>query len=197
MSQISRRFLLISAAAASLLPTVVPALTQGSAQSLVDKAVADINRIIATGSSEAAMIQQFQGIFDRYADQPYIAAYAMGPDARRATPAQKAAFSDAFGRYLTAKYGRRFREFIGGKVVVTGAKPVKNWIEVYAQVNLAGKAPFAVTFYVSDRTGRDLFFNLAVEGVSMLLSEREEIGALLDKNRGDIDAMIAELRRLA
>lgn len=47
---------------------------------------------------------------------------------------------------------------------------------------------------MSDRTGRDLFFNMFIEGVNLLLTERTEIGAMIDRNGGNIDAMIANLR---
>lgn len=36
-----------------------------------------------------------------------------------------------------------------------------------------------------------------IEGVNLLLTERTEIGAILDSNKGDIDALIAELKRLS
>lgn len=177
----------------------VPALatTEASAKALVDQAVAEINQVIARGGSEASIIDRFKGIFARYADEPYIAAYALGPAARQASQAQRSAFSTAFRSYVTAKYGRRFREFVGGQVIVQRARSVKNWVEVKCEVRLPGKAPFDVTFFVSDRTGRDRFFNMTVEGVSMLLSEREEIGAMLDQNRGNIDAVIGRLRQLS
>ena len=51
-------------------------------------------------------------------------------------------------------------------------------------------------FRVSDRSGRNLFFDIVIEGISLGKTERTEIGALLDKNRGDIDAMISDLRAL-
>jgi len=197
MSILSRRTFLGAVAALPLVTRPALALSEQSARALVEKAVVDINQIIARGGSEGSIISKFGGIFDRYADESYIAAYAMGADARRASAGQRSAFSQAFGDYLTTKYGRRFREFVGGKVIVQSTKPVKNWIEVYAQVQLSGKAPFSVTFFVSDRTGSDKFFNLTIEGVSLLLTEREEIGALLDRNGGNIDAMIAALRGMS
>ncbi|MBT5679460.1 MAG: ABC transporter substrate-binding protein, partial [Marinovum sp.] len=46
-----------------------------------------------------------------------------------------------------------------------------------------------------DKSGKDLFFNLFVEGVNMLLAERAEIGAMLDRRRGNLDKMIADLRK--
>jgi phospholipid transport system substrate-binding protein len=48
---------------------------------------------------------------------------------------------------------------------------------------------------VSDRSGRDLFFNMFIEGVNMLLAERAEIGAMLDRRGGNIDQMTADLAK--
>jgi len=47
---------------------------------------------------------------------------------------------------------------------------------------------------VSDRSGQDLFFDMVIEGISLRLSERTEIGAMLDRRRGDIDGLIQDLR---
>ena len=60
---------------------------------------------------------------------------------------------------------------------------------------LKGQSPFEVTFQVSDRSGKDLFFNMYIEGVNLLLTERTEIGAMLDRRKGDIDALIADLQK--
>ena len=182
---------------AILTPTMSFALNESQAEALISSLIDDINRVIASGESENQMIRDFERIFERYSDTSYISAYAMGPDGRRASNAQKRAFSQAFQAYVARKYGRRFREFIGGRLEVTGVRKVKRWFEVDTIAYLQGQSPFEVTFHVSDRTGRDLFFNMFIEGVNLLLTERTEIGALLDQNRGDIDAMIGELQTLS
>jgi phospholipid transport system substrate-binding protein len=179
------------------MPSPALALTEANAQRLVDRLVADINAVINSGKSENAMYREFERIFSRYADVPTIARYALGVDARRASAAQLRAFTDVFQRYISVKYGRRFREFIGGRIEVQGARRVKSFIEVKSIAKLRGEAPFAVTFLVSDRSGSDKFFNLFIEGVNMLLTERTEIGAMLDRRGGDIDSMIADLRASA
>lgn len=191
----SRRSVL-ALGSASLLATAMPAhaLTESQAQSLVNSAVADINRIIASGGSVNAMVSQFKGVFDNYADTAYLAAYALGNDGRSASDAQKRAFSDAFGDYLANKYGRRFREFAGGEIQVQGARPVNSYIEVRTLAVLPGQSPFQVDFHVSDRPGRPVFFNLIIEGVNMLLSERSEIGAMLDARGGNLDRLINDMR---
>jgi len=187
----------LTAAGATTLAAAIPApsfaLTASQAEGLVNTAVGDINGVIASGASINSMVNSFKGIFDRYADTAYLAAYALGNDGRSATNAQKQAFGDAFGVYLANKYGRRFNEFAGGQIQVQGSRPVNSYIEVQTVAVLRNQSPFQVDFHVSDRVGRPVFFNLIVEGVNMLLSERAEIGALLDARGGNLDALIRDL----
>lgn len=173
------------------------ALSADGAKQLVDAIVADINKVIGASSSESQKISQFEQIFVRYSDVPTIARYALGADARRASPAQLNAFTKAFQVYVSRKYGKRFREFIGGKIEVQKAKKVKSFYEVKTIAHLRGESPFEVTFLISDRSGRSKFFNIFIEGVNMLLTERTEIGAMLDKRRGDIDALIRDLKSIS
>ena len=194
MSLTRRHFLTttLAAGAAVALPALpASALTQGEARGLIDGLVAEINTVIASGKSERAMYTDFERIFRKYGDIPYIAAYAMGNDGRRATNAQKKAFSNAFTGYISRKYGKRFREFIGGRLEVNGSSTGRNAFLVSTTAYLRNEAPFEVTFHVGQSSGK--MFNIFIDGVNMLLTERTEIGALLDRNRGDIDRMIAQL----
>lgn len=191
----SRRRILALAGASTFatLPMPALALTGGQAEGLVNSAVGEINTVIQSGASVSSMVRSFKGIFERYSDTSYVAAYALGNDGRSASNAQKAAFSDAFGTYLAEKYGRRFNEFAGGQIQVQGSRAVNSYIEVRTVAVLRNQSPFQVDFHVSDRAGRPAFFNLIIEGINMLLSERAEIGAMLDARGGNIDALIRDL----
>lgn len=195
---VSRRALMALAigTAAATLPLPALAMTKRSARKLVERVVADINSVIASGKSETDMLSDFEQIFVDYADVNTIARYALGVEGRSATTAQMNAFTAAFQKYMSTKYGRRFREFIGGRVEVTGVRAVKSFFEVTTIAHLQGVAPFEVTFLVSDGSGEEKFFNMFIEGLSMLLSERTEIGAMLDKRGGDLDRMIQDLQKL-
>jgi len=131
-----RSFLLLTAAAS--LPGSAWALSGTEARALVDLLVANINAVIASGKSEAEMIKDFEGIFDRYADVPIMARYALGADARSASSAQMKAFTEAFRTYISAKYGRRFREFIGGRIDVQGESAIPRGVQVETMANLRG-----------------------------------------------------------
>lgn len=193
-SNISRRVALtVLAGAAGLAVLPAGAITDAKARQLVNQVVADINSIINSGRSERAMFGEFEKVFRRYGDVPIIARSALGPDARSASRAQLNAFADAFAIYLSRKYGRRFREFIGGQIEVTGTRQVRDYFEVVAVTRLRGQSPFEVVFRVSDKSGKDKFFDIVIEGISLLKTERTEIGALLDQRRRDLDRLIADL----
>lgn len=193
-----RRSLLTAALAGiglAALPKPVLALTEAGARKLVGSVVDDINAVIASGKSESAMIRDFERIFARYADVQIMARYALGVDGRRASAAQLRAFTDTFQGYIARKYGKRFREFIGGKIEVQTARPIRAGYEIRSTAYLRGEEPFEVTFLVSDKSGQDKFFNMFIEGVNLLLTERTEIGAMLDRRKGNIDQMISDLAR--
>ncbi len=194
-NNITRRAFL-AATGSTLLAGPALALTEPQARKLVDQLVGEINKVIGSGKSENAMIRDFERIFERYADVPIMAQYALGVDGRRASNAQKRKFGDAFASYISRKYGKRFREFIGGKIEVRSARAIRAGYEIKTTAFLRGESPFEVTFLVSDKSGRKLFFNMFIEGVNLLLTERTEIGALLDRNGGNIDKMISDLSRL-
>lgn len=195
---ISRRLFvgagLAAAAAFGAMPAI--AFSNDEAQALISKVVGDINGIIASGGSDAKIIKGFEALFAQYADVPTIATSALGPAGRKASDAQKVAFAKAFQGYLARKYGRRFREFIGGRIEVTETRPIKSYYEVTSKAYLKGSEPFDVRWHVSDRGGRQKFFNIIIEGINMLSTERTEIGAMLDKRKGNIDALVADLQKL-
>ncbi|MFY0619781.1 MlaC/ttg2D family ABC transporter substrate-binding protein [Shimia sp.] len=198
ISKLSRRkfvALTTSTALANMLASSSLALTDAGAKQLIDAAVSDINRVISSGKELNAMIKDFERILVKYGDVSIIARSALGPDARSLSNSQLRSYTKAFQGYISRKYGKRFNEFVGGKVEVVGARPVKSFYEVTTKVTLKGQAPFQVNFLVSDKSGKDKFFDMIIEGISLRLSEKAEIGAMLDRRKGDINLLIQDLKK--
>jgi phospholipid transport system substrate-binding protein len=126
-SNLTRRHILASLPAGialAALPGSAWALNTGQAKALVDKVVGEVNGVIASGRSESAMLKDFERIFVRYADVRFIAQSSLGPAGRAASKADLNAYIKAFQGYISRKYGRRFREFIGGRIEVQEARPL-------------------------------------------------------------------------
>lgn len=168
------------------------AITAAKAESQINKVVGEINAIINSGGSQASMIKKFESVFAKYADVSFIALTVLGADGRSASAAQKKAFAKAFRGYIARRYGSRFREFRGGRIDVVSTRQVKNRFEVLTKTRLAGKSPFDVVFVVAAKNGK--FIDMKVQGISIAKSERKEIGAMLDRRKGDLNKLIADLK---
>ena len=192
-NNLNRRIFLESAASALMLPANGFTMTTDQATDLVLSVVSEINKIISSGQSEQSMMRSFENIFDSFGDVQTIARYALGREARSLSGADMKGFTNAFKVYVSHKYGSRFREFIGGQIDVKSSRKVKQFFEVKAKVVIKNRDPLELIFLVSDKSGEPLFFNIYVEGINLLLTERSEIGALMDRNGGDIKATIKKL----
>ncbi len=181
---------------APLAPSVGYALTDAEARALVGQVMDDIRALVESGRSEAELFVEFERIFDRYGDVPTIARSVLGPAARTASSGQLQAFTAAFRTYMARKYGRQFRRIAGARVEVTGAREVQRYFEVISTVYMRGEPPFEVRWHVSDRSGARRFFNMIIDGVNVLAAERQEIGTMLERRRGNLDQLIEDLRRV-
>lgn len=191
---LTRRGFAAALAAAVLMPGAASALTNAQAEQLVTSMVADIQRTIDSGQSTSAILADFRRAFERYADVPTIARFSLGVAARSASAAELRAYADAYAGYVSNKYGRRFQEFKGGSIDIRGVRAEGQYLVVQARADLRGQSPVAVDFHVSDRSGSPKVFNVIIEGVNMLTTERAEIGALLDKAGGSVARLTQDLR---
>ena len=173
-----------------------PGLAQGTAPAtaFVTSLASELTQLVNSGNDAGKVSADFERILSRYADMPAIAASVLGPPWRSASNAQKRTFVAAFQHYISRKYGAQFREFKGAKIAVAGARDAgRSGVLVSTTVVRPGKETVNVDWQVSDRSGATRVVNLIIEGVSLLANERAEVGAMLDANGGDLDALIYAL----
>ena len=189
-----RRSFLTSLLAAALASPAL-GISKANATKLVEALVADINAVTSSGQSVAAMARKFEGIFKKYAAVSVIARFVLGPDARTASAPQLRRFTDAFVGYIARKYAKRFRDFQNADIKVERTRQSGQNFDVDCVAAVPGSGPIRVTFRISDRSGKDLMFDLLIEGISLLKSEAVEIRALLDQYGGNIDELASDLHK--
>jgi len=197
---LSRRRLLGGIAALALVaafgavPRPARAASTDAASAFVTGLTKELLALVTSGKGDAQVYAGFERILASYADMPAVAASVLGPPWRGASPAQKAAFVAAFQHYLSRRYGRQFRDYRSAKFQVTGARDGgKAGILVATKVLRPGQDAIAVDWQVSDRSGQMKVVNLIIEGVSMLATERAQVGAMLDAQKGSLDRLTAQL----
>lgn len=192
-----RAFLLGTAALLVVAALPARAASTAQAEALVTQLAAELTKLVNSGRAEAQMYAGFEALLQRYADMPAVAASVLGPPWRGASQAQKKGFVAAFQHYLARRYGRQFREYRNARIEVSGSRDGgRAGVLVSTRVLRPGQESIAVDWQISDRSGSVRVVNLVIEGVSMLASERAQVGAMLDAQRGSLDGLIAQLRTM-
>jgi phospholipid transport system substrate-binding protein len=167
-----------------------------AAQQLVVTLSAELTKLVNSGQSSAQVITSFQSLLGRYADMTAITASVVGPAWRSASAAQKQALVPAFTGYFARRYGKTFSDYRSASIEVQGAQDGgKAGILVSSVVKRPGQENIRVGWQISDRSGSPKVVNLIIEGVSALANERAEVGAMLDAQGGDLDKLIAQMKK--
>ena len=167
-----------------------------AAERLIRNISEKVNGVISSSSSQEEVITELEEIFKKYADTDIMSLTSLGPARRRASEVQLDNFKSAFQRYFLNKYARRFRELQDGEISILSSRSVRSIVEVKTRIRLIDWAPFEVVWLVSDRSGEIKIFNIIIDGINLLSSERTEIGVMLENRNGDIDLLSRDLRKL-
>ncbi len=189
----------VAAATAGLAPSLSHALSEDEATAHVRSTISEILTLVDGPGDTASKAPRLLAIMERRAAMPRIARFAAGIAWRGMNDDQQTRFVVAFGKFLSWVYAGRFQEYTGGgppgegfkmgRVIDAGRKGML----VKTSIIRTGAAPVVVEWLVTDRPGRVVIADFVIEGVSMLITEREEIGSMLEARGGNVDKLIADL----
>ncbi len=125
-------------------------------------------------------------------DLDTLGVMALGPYSQSATAEQQAAYDTAFADYIVVTYEARFDTFTGYSFQVGRGQPLGD-TDVVVRTNIidpSGK-PVVVDFRVRRAGASFQVIDVAVEGLSMLKTQRDEFTAVLQ--RSGMDGLIQSL----
>lgn len=197
--RLTRRHLLATGAALALLPALpAAAMTEAQARQVIDAVAAELTAIVNSGGSIDAMIRRFEQVFVNHADMQTIARSVLGPVARQVSASQISRFATVYRGYLARKYGRvLFSGYASGEISVTGISKSGTVYSVTSVARMRRRSGATerlnVVWQLSERSPENRFFNLIIDGVNLFVIEREEVPALLEQRRGNLDQLIADM----
>ncbi len=123
------------------------------------------------------------GILSRGFALPLIARFVLGRYWRPATPEQRDAYVDLFGRFVIKSYSRHIGGFSGSSFDIVGADPIgKSDFLVNTILHRKSGSPFRAGWRVRLIDGEHKIIDVMVEGISMAVSQRQEFGSVLKRN---------------
>jgi phospholipid transport system substrate-binding protein len=202
-----RRFRSLTAIAAiclvSLTAPAAPA-PSNSLQSFVQENIDKGYQLLNNDSlSEAQRNSEFRTFMLSLMDTQRIGRFTLGAYANSASPADLAAFEQAFAGYAVAVYQSRLAQFKDVKIRVTGLTQLAP-DDAVVNADLSGPSlpnpadPIHVGFRIRQAAdGHPVMTDMAVEGIWLALWERADFTAFLQQHGGSVAALTGHLRSQA
>lgn len=149
-----------------------------------------------TSLDRTSQIARLDGLVVQGFDLDRIARVALGRYWKAAAPEERAEFMALFKAYVLASYSRRFSEFAGRRVRVTGQKPAGEDVSIESYVE-GGSSPVRLDWRASRADDGWRILDVSVEGVSLLLTYRNEFASIIERGGGRVSALLVELRARA
>lgn len=142
--------------------------------------------------------QRFRDIFVGSFDVPGIARFVLGRYWRTATDAQKAEFETLFEAMIVRTYADRFSQYKGEPFAVIASRKEEGENHAMVTTSLAqpgnGAPPLKIDWRVLKPEGSLKIVDVIIEGVSMILTQQQEFAAVIQRNGGQLESLLASMR---
>lgn len=144
------------------------------------------NPALPDGEREARLGAMLSQSFDL----PRIARYVLGRYWLTASEDERTAFARLFGRWVIRTYASRLGQYTAETLKVTGARPESDTgAVVMSQIVHPSGPPTKVEWRVRREGDAYRVLDIDVEGVSMALSEREQVAATIQRIGGTVASL--------
>ena len=193
-----RRSVLTAAFAilAGVLAPALPATAAADPAAMISTLGSRALEVLGKGATQAQRTERFRELLREDFDVPGIARFVLGRYWNTATEEQRAEYVKLFEDYIAMAYATRLAEYTGEKFKVTGSRPDADGAIVSSQiVRPGGAAPVKVDWRLTGRSGVYKISDVAVDGISMAVTQRSEFASVIQHNGGQVQGLITMLRQ--
>jgi phospholipid transport system substrate-binding protein len=180
------------------------ALEVDAARIHVEATIEQILQLIRANQPRAETAKVLRKIFEERTALTQLAKFSSGRHWGQMSAQERARFTETFSNYVAFVYAGYFSKFEGdiedlrAVVNILGAEDVgQKGVLVHTEIRPVHQLGISIDWLVSDRSGKIAISDLRVEGISLAVTQREIISAMLDAKQGDVNGMIADVRQRA
>jgi len=151
-------------------------------------------QVLGPSVSQQQRIARFRQLFQRDFDVPGIGQFVLGRYWRTATPEEQQEFLKLFQEYIVQSYAAQLGEYGGEPFRVLGSRPSGNETVVTSEIDRPSGSRILVDWYVVDRGGPKIS-DVYVAGVSMKVTQRDQFASVIQRNGGQVGALLTMLRQ--
>lgn len=161
-------------------------------RSLTDKAVPALSD---KSLSDRERRSNFRKILRSYFDVAGIGKWALGRYWRKATKGERSEYLVLFEDLIVGTYANRFKSYSNEKLAVYGTTSRGQIVIVKSHLEQDSQKPIRVDWRVKFPDGKYKIFDIVVEGISMIQTQRSEFSSVIRRNGGKVSDLLTALRQ--
>ncbi|MBX2834190.1 MAG: ABC transporter substrate-binding protein [Micavibrio sp.] len=186
----------ISSTAASSSITMIAIDASAAEKTIQNMAQEGIDFLADQSLSQTQRKDKFKALLQRNFDMGTIGRFALGRYWKSANTAQQKEYLHLFEQMVLNVYARRFDEYKGQDLLVTGSRPEgKRDILVNSVIKQPSGPDVKVDWRLREKNGRNKVIDIIVEGVSMTMTQRADFASVIQRGGGNVEVLLEELRK--
>ena len=198
MTGLLRAFLLAVVVAAPLCAPAQASDRGARAEAFIGALTGEALAVIADKTMKRDVRRRrFAELLHRDFDLHWIGRFVLGRNWRAVDDERRAEYLALFAETIVFTYARRFEAYGGQQVRVTGHQEGKRKKHVFVFSEIyhpSGGGAVALAWRLSPDGEGFKIVDVAIEGVSMGITQRNEYDSVIQRNGGRIDALLAAMR---
>lgn len=136
--------------------------------------------------------QKYRSILRASFDMQTIGHFVLGRAWNTAAPEKQKKFMDLFEQWVLKIYGDRLSFYRGEGFQVKNVRQEsdKDFVVSSDVIHKNGNPPTSVNWRVRQEAGKMAIVDVSIEGVSQSVTQRQEYASILQRNNGNIDALL-------
>ena len=139
---------------------------------------------------------QFTDLVMSSIDMNLISKFVLSRYWKTASDQQKISYLNAFEEYFISSYANKLDQYSGEKIVIVSSEAAKKFVIVKSNIVRDGADTLKIelNWRLLTRDGQTKIIDLSIEGISLIVAQREEFQSFLSNNNESLDALINRLK---
>ena len=145
--------------------------------------------------SENEKNDKFTNLVMSAIDLNLISQFVLSKTWKSATDDQKERYISAFKKYFINSYANKLDQYSGEKILVTGSEEAGKYVIVDSNIIREGTNTLKINlkWRLLNINGDIKIIDLNIEGISLVIAQREEFQSFLTNNNSDLEALIDKI----
>ncbi len=170
------------------------AASDGDPQAFVENLGGEVLAILKSPDvSQTDREKKFRELFLSHFDVPTIGRFVIGRYWNRSSKEQQDKYLELFGDYVASIYAAQFAHYQGEGFKTLGVRKISaDEAVVKSEIERPGNPPIAIEFRVKGQPGAYKIDDVGVEGVSLIITKRDEFSSVLSQE--GLDGVMNRMR---